>query len=338
MHQLKTELEIMSGWQGDISKPLVSICCITYNHEKYIEECLNGFLIQETNFPFEILVDDDFSQDNTAAIIREYHTKYPNIIKPNLRTSNVGPMSNFTQNLKRATGEYIAVCEGDDYWTDPNKLQIQITEMKKYSEVDMSFHPAFKVLNNTTNGVIANHAEQNKVYMTSEVILGGGQFCPTDSLVFKTKVIDKLPEWYFTIAPVGDYYLQILGSINAGLLYINKIMSAYRTHPNNWTNNSQISWLSRLNFISKNSQAMYHLDIHLNYKYTNEIKLASKKEALNFCLNQNFPLDKRKEIFKQYLHLFTLCDKFKVYILYRNKNIYNLFKRAKNSFFPSEFR
>lgn len=115
-------------------KPLVSISCITYNHAPYIRECLEGFLMQKTNFPFEILIHDDASTDGTADIIREYQAKYPDIIKPILREKNlysqgVRMMNRF--NYERAKGKYIALCEGDDFWTDPHKLQIQFDFMEK---------------------------------------------------------------------------------------------------------------------------------------------------------------------------------------------------------------
>ncbi len=327
--QLKSELEIMSSWQGDITKPLVSICCITYNHEKYIEECLNSFLIQETDFPFEILIDDDFSQDNTAVIIREYQQKLPNIIKPRLRTSNVGAINNFIQNLKRASGEYIALCEGDDYWIDSNKLQTQITEMKKHPEVDMSFHPAYTVLNNEINGLTAQHSEHDRVYSTSEIILGDGDFCPTASLIFKKELLDKLPDWYFTIAPVGDYYLQIFGSINGGLLYINNVMSAYRTHDNNWTS-TQKNFKDRLNFLIKNFNTTHLLNQSLGLKFESQIQFIQRKYILNICLNKTIPPQERRIHFTKYSSLLSTFQKIKFYTAYYTDFQYQIIKCIKD--------
>lgn len=128
MRDLRTEEEIIAGWKGGVEEPVVSICCITYNHERYIEDTIEGFLIQETEFPFEILIYDDASTDKATDIIREYQARYPILIKPIYQTENqyskgvrVGPTFNFS----RAKGEYIALCEGDDYWVDPHKLQKQ---------------------------------------------------------------------------------------------------------------------------------------------------------------------------------------------------------------------
>lgn len=112
-----------------MQESLVSICCLAYNHEPYIRQCLDGFIIQKTDFPFEVLVHDDASTDKTAEIIREYEALYPEIIKPIYQTENqyskrIGITNTFQ--FPRARGKYIAICEGDDYWTDPLKLQKQV--------------------------------------------------------------------------------------------------------------------------------------------------------------------------------------------------------------------
>ena len=119
-------------------KPLVSINCLTYNHEKYIRDCLEGFLFQKTNFPFEVLVHDDASTDSTPKILQEYATKFPDIIKPILRDKNLcsvpGHRDPNLVNLDRAQGKYVAMCEGDDFWCSPYKLQKQFELMEKHPD------------------------------------------------------------------------------------------------------------------------------------------------------------------------------------------------------------
>jgi len=136
----RKEEEIVKGWQGSGTAPLVSICVISYNHEHFIEDALDGILSQETTFPYEIVLDDDCSTDNTARIIRRYMEKYPNIIRANLREQNLGPTVNFAQTLNRARGKYIAVCEGDDYWTDSLKLQTQVTFLEQNEDYSVCYH------------------------------------------------------------------------------------------------------------------------------------------------------------------------------------------------------
>ena len=113
-------------------KPLVAIHCLVYNHEPYLRDCLEGFVMQQTNFPFVAIVHDDASTDSSAAIIREYEEKYPDIIKPIYETENQyskrnGSLGRIMNAAIDATGaKYVAMCEGDDYWTDPLKLQKQL--------------------------------------------------------------------------------------------------------------------------------------------------------------------------------------------------------------------
>ncbi|WP_281512999.1 glycosyltransferase [Bacteroides acidifaciens] len=121
----------------------VTICCLTYNHEKFVRQCLDGFITQITNFHFEILVHDDASTDKTQDIIREYATNYPEIIKPILQKENQYSKGNkailATFCYPQAKGEYIAICEGDDYWTDPYKLQKQVDFLQSHPQYAMSY-------------------------------------------------------------------------------------------------------------------------------------------------------------------------------------------------------
>ena len=122
---------------------MVTICCLAYNHESYIRQCLDGFLMQKTNFRFEAIVHDDASTDGTATIIREYADKYPNIIKPIFETEN--QYSKRDGSLRRILdahthGKYIAMCEGDDYWTDPYKLQKQVDFLESHPDYVMCSH------------------------------------------------------------------------------------------------------------------------------------------------------------------------------------------------------
>lgn len=125
------------------NNPLVSICCLTYNHAPYIRQCIESFLMQQTNFLFEVLIHDDASTDETTDIIREYERKYPDIIYPIYQTVNQysqGIKVSATYNFPRARGKYIAMCEGDDYWIDPLKLQKQVDFLEKHNEYVICSH------------------------------------------------------------------------------------------------------------------------------------------------------------------------------------------------------
>jgi glycosyltransferase involved in cell wall biosynthesis len=137
MRDLRTEEEIIRSWTTASDVPVVSVCCITFNHEKYIEEAIVSFLEQKTEFPIEILIHDDASTDRTAEIIKKYTQSYPSLIKPVLQDENqyskgfnINPIFNYS----RAKGDYIAICEGDDYWPDRKKLQKQVDFLNANSD------------------------------------------------------------------------------------------------------------------------------------------------------------------------------------------------------------
>lgn len=123
--------------------PIVSICCLTYNHSPYIRQCLDGFVMQKTTFPVEVLIHDDASTDGTQDIIREYECKYPDLIKPIYQTENQyskGVKVSLVYNYSRVRGKYVALCEGDDYWTDPYKLQKQVDFLENHPDYVMCSH------------------------------------------------------------------------------------------------------------------------------------------------------------------------------------------------------
>ena len=122
--------------------PLVSIRCLVYNHEPYLRQCLDGFVMQQTTFPYEAIIHDDASTDGSATIIREYTDKYPDIIKPIYETDNQyckhdGSLARIMDAAMNPNSKYVALCEGDDYWTDPNKLQMQVDVMEADEQIGL---------------------------------------------------------------------------------------------------------------------------------------------------------------------------------------------------------
>jgi len=209
---------------------LVSINCITYNHEKYIADAIEGFLMQKTNFKYEILIHDDASTDRTAHIIKEYERKYPDIIKPIYQKENqyskgisVGQF-----NISRAKGKYIADCEGDDFWVEPYKLQKQIDYMLSHPNCTMCFHNA-NITNEkrkTTNKLLIDKNVTCREFNAGELAVLG--FIPTASRVYLKSAMEVLPEWYFK-SVVKDYPSQLIIASRGYAYYINEVMSSYRT-------------------------------------------------------------------------------------------------------------
>lgn len=275
----KTETEIMKSWNS-CNDPVVSILCIAYNHEDYIEEAIDGFLMQETNFPFEIIIHDDASTDNTVNKIKAYTEKYPHIIKTILQEENQysqGGQRILFFLFEKAKGEYYAICEGDDYWIDSKKLQIQIDLMEQNPQCHMSFHAAENRFNNDMCGeVIGKQANSNKVFSISEVILGGGGFSPTASIVFRKEVVSNLPS-FFNDAPLGDYFLQVFGSLNGGSLYIDKVMSVYRRGVEGSWSHSMENIDKRIKFYNKLIKSLHKLEKFLDEKYNKQYHVEMSK-------------------------------------------------------------
>lgn len=216
----------------------VSIVCNTYNHGSYIKDAIESFLAQETNFEYEILIHDDASTDNTAEIIRKFENKFPNIIKPIYQVENqysrgINVTSEYA--IPRLKGKYIALCEGDDYWTDPMKLQKQYDEMEMHPEVDMCAHAATKVRASDKKVVNFVMPDNKKCILSIErVIAGGGGFVATNSLFYRRELAENEPD--FRKQCPYDYALQIQGALRGGMLYLPYNMSAYRIGvPGSWT-------------------------------------------------------------------------------------------------------
>ena len=208
--------------------PLVSICCLCYNHEPYIRECLDGFMMQNTNFAFEVLIHDDASTDKSAEIIREYEAKYPDIIKPIYQTENqyskgVGVTRVFQ--FPRATGKYIAMCEGDDYWTDPYKLQKQVDFLEANKDFAFCFH---KVKVNRDNKIEDDFMQEvNEI--TTICDLAKGLYVRTLSVIFRSSILKSFSENQKNNIS-GDYSLFLLLSEHGKIKYFNETMGVYRIH------------------------------------------------------------------------------------------------------------
>ena len=211
-----------------MTEPLVSIACITYNQSKYINKAIDGFLMQKTSFPYEIIIHDDASTDSTDQIIKEYELKHPDIIFPIYQNENqyskgTGKiLTNFL--FPKCRGKYIALCEGDDYWIDPNKLQKQVDFLEANPEYSMCFHGA-KVISEieTLNDSLFTDLE-DRDYNSDELLKIWT--VPTASIVFRNEFTSFIPQNKKFL--YGDIII-ILAMANHGKIRcINELMSVYR--------------------------------------------------------------------------------------------------------------
>lgn len=240
--------------QGNI---IVSVICLTYNQEKYVRDCLEGFVMQQTDSPFEVLVYDDASTDGTPAIIREYAEKYPDIIKPTLYEKNnysqgLGFVGYYT-GIKVAKGKYIAYCEGDDYWTDPKKLQKQVDYLEAHPDYEVCAH---EVMVKYADGKEVPYSEfehnlfisvKERDYAFDDILTGN--IYHVSSMMYRQFPL-VLPHWLPRIS-AGDMVLFRLLGEKGKLHILPDAMSVYRDHADSFTNsqteyNSTIRYYQRL--------------------------------------------------------------------------------------------
>lgn len=209
--------------------PLVSIICNTYNHVSFIRQCLDGFIMQQTSFPIEILVHDDASTDGTADIVREYERNYPYLIKPIYQKENQyskGVKVTLTYQYSRAKGKYIALCEGDDYWTDPLKLQKQVDFLENNFEYSVCGH-RFQSYIERDSKLLDYDTGIDGEY-TLEDLIYRNVFCSTLSVVFRKESLDL--DWLSKCRRSLDLILAYV-LLKAGKGFcINDVMAVYRIH------------------------------------------------------------------------------------------------------------
>ncbi|WP_298741187.1 glycosyltransferase [uncultured Chitinophaga sp.] len=206
--------------------PLVSITCITYNHEKYIAQAIEGFLMQETSFPYEIIIGEDCSTDNTRKVIGEYVKQYPGLITLITSDENVGARKNGIRVRNAARGKYIAICEGDDYWTDPHKLQKQVDFLEAHPDYVLCYH-------------YVNRVDKDNVLITPATVEADVQLfgwkdffhlhVPPLSMMFRN-CLTHYPDEFLKCFN-GDAFLLGLLSSHGKIAKLGFIGAHYRRHP-----------------------------------------------------------------------------------------------------------
>lgn len=272
----------------------VSVYCLAYNHGKYIRKTLEGFVNQKTNFQYEVIVHDDASTDDTADIIKEFSYQYPDIFVPIFQKKN-----QYSQNVRilyefiypKMRGKYVAVCEGDDYWTDVEKLQKQFNVMEKYEEVSICTHAVQfiseegKLIDgrcpesgiNITEGLLKKDEFMRTVLMT-------GYPFHTSSFFFRKKILDAYmkdkPEFY-SLFPTGDFAVLCYAATFGGCYFINNVMSHYRVGAvGSWTERIKMDKSKICNRYERGINALKGLDEYTNYKYHDDITYAVERDII----------------------------------------------------------
>ncbi|WP_084286587.1 glycosyltransferase [Halomonas halodenitrificans] len=272
----RSEEEIVARWSVDANQPTLAICCIVYNHAKFIADTLNGFLNQVTNFPFSIIVHDDASTDGTQEIIKKYEKDYPGIIKTIFQEENLYSKGHralsFFQGVSDA--KYLAVCEGDDYWLDSTKLKKQVDYLEKNPECVITGHDAF-VTDET--GIVVKPSklpDGHKRDFSSDELAEGKAWILTMSWVYRNVVEDFAPER--NMVRNGDNFLiSILGQYGGSHYHHDIKPAAYRIHAGGvWSSTSEDkklddqmnTWFWMYRYYKKLGEKNYLIYIIQNFK------------------------------------------------------------------------
>lgn len=232
-----------------IALPVVSVFCTTYNHAQYLGQAIDSVLLQETDFDVEMVIGEDCSNDMTLQIAQEYERLYPGKVRVLAHKHNIGFTANMMATMAACKGEYIAYLEGDDYWTDPTKLQRQVDALRAAPDCAMCFHDAELIYE---DGSVDRDAvpgawtdtfseqfatilpptepDQAPVRFSQHDVVRLGWFMPAPSLLFRASSLPRpLPPWFEGVYS-GDYTLHLLSTTHGSALYLPRRMAAYRKH------------------------------------------------------------------------------------------------------------
>ena len=309
----------MDNTNIEVANPLVSILCVTYNHKDYIAQALDSFLMQKTNFKFQVIVGDDCSTDGTTEILKEYAKKYPDIIKPIFREKNIGATKNSLEVYSNAKTPYVAICEGDDYWIDEYKLQKQVDFLETHPDYSICFHPVKVVYDGF------DFEKTDEIYPTQKMIESGTtfelllktNFMCTNSIICRsifrnTKYEDCVPK----DAQPGDWFISLLHAKEGKIKMLPEIMAVYRRHPQGvWSDSIKnqdrlfVKWgLHLVNFY----YSVYKNITNSSQVYLQDMFLPNLKSIMNaYYRNKKFKeLQTIEELYPTYLNMISLDEKF----------------------------
>jgi|GEM_PF-2165123 len=215
-------------------KPLVSACIITYNQQDYIAEAIKGALMQELDEAYEIVISDDCSTDDTPKIIREL-AKKDNRIRVIERSKNVGMHLNWLEAINACSGEFVALCEGDDFWTDKRKLSKQLAVFQNDASISCCFSDSSLLAEKSINLRFNSYLQENEVDLTRSRFgineLSISNFIPTCTVMFRKDGMLQLPNEYFQ-SPYADWFVHLHNAIKGDFYLIPEKTASYRLHEN----------------------------------------------------------------------------------------------------------
>ena len=273
---------------------LLSIWCITYNHELYIRDAIEGFLSQRTNFKYEIIIHDDASTDRTADIIREYEQKYPNLIRGIYQTENQfacnQPSVEWLWEIQahNCNGKYIASCEGDDYWIDMKKLQVQVNYLETHPKCIMTVHDAVNVDCQNWKMYSGSIYEEDCIVSEKDII-EQKKYLFTASMVYRREVLGM--NGFYLKVGIGDYPILLYSIINGYVYYFSRIMSIYRqNHEGSWSNSFLHEENTRFTHSIRMINFLKNYNVYTGRKYEDYIISRIQRSAIdviNLCAKES---------------------------------------------------
>jgi glycosyltransferase involved in cell wall biosynthesis len=240
----------------------VSVCLITFNHEKFIVQAIESILCQEVKFNYEIIIGEDFSSDKTRSIVIDYQKQYPDKIRLILPEENLGCYGQkiFVQTLQACRGEYIALLDGDDYWICSHKLQQQVDYLDNHPECAICFHDVTTIFEDKVGlSQRYNNFEPQELSNIENILKSN--FIPTCSTLYRRGLFDEFPEWYNETV-CGDWVLHVLNARHGKIGYINKCLGVYRVH-----RNGLFSSMRKIQQIEEAIKFYKLLNEYLNFEY-----------------------------------------------------------------------
>jgi glycosyltransferase involved in cell wall biosynthesis len=251
----------------------VSVPLLAYNQEQYLRQAIDSVLMQQVEFDYELIIGEDCSTDGTADIAGDYAQRHPDKVRvlfqdretaERLRHRGLGGKLNFITTLAACRGEYIALLDGDDYWTDPLKLQKQVDFFETHPECAICFHNVVAVDANGKPAEKLCPVDQAEISDFEQLLWGN--FIPTCSVMYRREPMPTIPDWFLT-AKIGDWPLNLLKAQHGKIGYINQVMAAYRLHASGvWTRRR------RSHQILTSIKVLDNIDRDFHFKYSGTIR------------------------------------------------------------------
>ncbi len=246
----------------------VSVLVMTYNHEKFIQQALDSAAMQETNFEYEILVSEDCSTDRTREIVLQFQKEHPDKVHLLLSEKNIHSNEVVVRGIRSAKGQYIAMLDGDDYWTSPHKLQKQANFLDNHPDCSLCFHNA-RIYHEPNGKDGGNWTPPGQKEISSLEDIWMGNFIATCSTMFHRGLMGEIPAWYNDFFPITDWPLHILNAEHGKIGYIDEVMGVYRYHPG-----GLYSPFSETMKQQETLKFYRTINKHLNYRYNKIVNIA----------------------------------------------------------------